>query len=143
MLENIGGGYSTEAISFILSLPPNYPFWIAQHGDMMDGRFMSSLPPQQMATIRAHMWHGGPADVCICHSEPGAWALPKPKYQSSQCPPEGMCRYRIGRTVFETDRIPSVRSSIKLEFAVSFVLCSLSRLASVLLKLSAVLRLHS
>lgn len=48
--------------------------------------------------------------ITVCHSEPGAWqpAL----YSTTICPPEGKTAvnigsaYKIGRTMFETDRIP-------------------------------------
>lgn len=42
--------------------------------------------------------------VAICHSEPGAWH--PARYSTSRCPPEG-ARYAVGRTMFETDRVPS------------------------------------
>jgi hypothetical protein len=40
--------------------------------------------------------------VVICHSEPGAWY--PPFYQTTRCPPETSA-YKIGRTMFESDRI--------------------------------------
>src|SRR5205823_2830052 len=46
--------------------------------------------------------------IAICHSEPGAWALPEPAYQTSRCPP-AEATIRIGRTMFETDRLPRGR----------------------------------
>ena len=42
--------------------------------------------------------------VVICHAEPGAWH-PSP-WGRPRCPPHG-ARYTIGRTMFETDRIPT------------------------------------
>jgi len=42
--------------------------------------------------------------VVVCHSEAGAWY--PPLYDTSRCPPAG-ARFVIGRTMFETDRIPS------------------------------------
>ena len=76
--------------------------------------------------------------IVICHSEPGAWHAPQPKYHTQRCPPvEHTSRrsknkknrgkqkasrsasgaaaadeiryyqYRIGRTMFETDSVPS------------------------------------
>jgi hypothetical protein len=32
--------------------------------------------------------------------------VPRPSYQTSLCPPPGMCLTTVGRTVFETDRLP-------------------------------------
>ena len=49
--------------------------------------------------------------INICHSEPGAWSVPTPKYRTSHScpPPAGMngMQYNIGRTMFETNTIPS------------------------------------
>jgi glycosyltransferase involved in cell wall biosynthesis len=76
--------------------------------------------------------------IVVCHSEPGAWHAPTPRYHTQRCPPEehdhssqqyerdvrhlgrrggGKSRtnsggiefsqFRIGRTMFETDRLPS------------------------------------
>lgn len=42
--------------------------------------------------------------IAICHSEPGAWH--PPHYRTTRCPPRE-ARYRVGRTMFETDRVPS------------------------------------
>jgi glycosyltransferase involved in cell wall biosynthesis len=46
--------------------------------------------------------------VSVCHSEPGAWAVSAalpPLYRTQLCPLPGSV-YRIGRTMFETDRLP-------------------------------------
>lgn len=42
--------------------------------------------------------------VAICHSEPGAWH--PARYKTSRCPPS-QALYTVGRTMFETDRVPS------------------------------------
>ena len=42
--------------------------------------------------------------VAICHAEPGAWH--PSRYPTSRCPPYG-ASYSIGRTMFETDRLPA------------------------------------
>ena len=44
--------------------------------------------------------------ISICHSEPGAWHAPYPNYETKRCPSSDSI-YTIGRTMFETDRIPS------------------------------------
>jgi hypothetical protein len=41
----------------------------------------------------------------VCHSEPGAWSTPRPKYQTSECPTSAGV-FSVGRTMFETDRLP-------------------------------------
>ena len=54
---------------------------------------------------------GGHQDVAICHSEPGAWHVPTPSWPSSPCPrprKRGAGPYYVvGRTMFETDRLPA------------------------------------
>lgn len=42
--------------------------------------------------------------IVICHSEPGAWH--PAWYSTSRCPP-AKAAYTIGRTMFETDRLPA------------------------------------
>jgi len=44
--------------------------------------------------------------IAVCHSEPGAWSAPTPRYYTNDCPPRDKVDYTIGRTMFETDRIP-------------------------------------
>ena len=50
--------------------------------------------------------------IVICHSEPGAWSLPHALYETEHCPPALEDRfnrkwgYVVGRTMFETDRLP-------------------------------------
>lgn len=47
--------------------------------------------------------------IVVCHSSPLAWSLPEAGFQTSECPPSGLERlysYTIGRTMFETDRLP-------------------------------------
>mmetsp|Transcript_18086 Transcript_18086/g.51778 ORF Transcript_18086/g.51778 Transcript_18086/m.51778 type:complete len:563 (+) Transcript_18086:66-1754(+) len=50
--------------------------------------------------------------VVVCHSEPGAWSVPYALYETEECPPvladkfNRKWGYIIGRTMFETDRLP-------------------------------------
>lgn len=51
----------------------------------------------------------GPTTV-ICHSGPLAWAAPQPAFDTPPCPPAGLERagtHIVGRTMFETDRLPA------------------------------------
>ncbi|OQS06428.1 hypothetical protein THRCLA_01532 [Thraustotheca clavata] len=106
-----GGGYCSEAISFveaIAHLPSRtYDLQITQHGDSYNYDFSMNLPPKTKQNLE-EMWFNPfwssviPA-IALCHSEPGAWH--PPMYQTSTCPPVGS-KYAIGRTMFETDRIP-------------------------------------
>jgi glycosyltransferase involved in cell wall biosynthesis len=44
--------------------------------------------------------------LTVCHSEPGAWWAPTPMYDTVECPTT-WSTVAVGRTMFETDRIPS------------------------------------
>ena len=51
--------------------------------------------------------------IVVCHSEPGAWSVPYALYETEECPPVLEDRlfnrswgYVVGRTMFETDRLP-------------------------------------
>ena len=105
-----GGGYCTEATAFVLSLLPHVvsgDIAISQHGDAFNSKYVQGWNAQTRDAM-AFMWSNvvRPSEaVVICHSEPGAWALPTALYQTSKCPPK-QARVRIGRTMFETDRIP-------------------------------------
>ncbi|KAK9791576.1 hypothetical protein WJX73_010077 [Symbiochloris irregularis] len=109
-----GGGYSSEAVDFLLGLhkhawrPQLHGRLIAvQHGDMFDEDVLHGMRQNDSAVLTMLM---APAPalfrkaVVICHSEPGAWALPEPLYETSICPPPGSL-FTVGRTMFETDRL--------------------------------------
>lgn len=48
--------------------------------------------------------------IIVCHSEPGAWALPQPLYQTAPCPPVPLtvAAYVVGRTMFEAESLSAV-----------------------------------
>ncbi|KUF87062.1 hypothetical protein AM587_10008239 [Phytophthora nicotianae] len=85
---------------------------ITQHGDSLNPAFIRDLPEDMKAKLEQHWieerdfyWrlkHRKTA-LAICHSEPGAWE--PAHYITSRCPPEGAL-YKVGRTMFETDRVP-------------------------------------
>jgi glycosyltransferase involved in cell wall biosynthesis len=125
-----GGGYCSEALAFaqgIVGTPTSGPFTITQHGDAMNSQYMFGLPPEQFNLLQELAAGGkegtaagggkggqggsGPDKaraISICHSEPGAWQVSATlgqRYSTSLCPLAGS-RYRIGRTMFETDRLP-------------------------------------
>jgi len=80
---------------------------IRQHGDSVLHDFVRGLPTTLRTRLDQMWWPGSwVPDVVVCNSEPGAWSVPRPMYQTAPCPPQGV-KYKIGRTVFETDRIPS------------------------------------
>jgi hypothetical protein len=50
--------------------------------------------------------------VVVCHSVPTNWAFPEPMYVTGAvCPPDPRqfgWVYAVGRTMFETDRLPAL-----------------------------------
>jgi hypothetical protein len=52
------------------------------------------------------------AAIVVCHSVPTNWAFPEPMYTTgAPCPPDPRefgWVYQVGRTMFETDRLPSL-----------------------------------
>eukprot|EP00475_Leptophrys_vorax_P003140 TRINITY_DN11818_c0_g1_i5.p1 TRINITY_DN11818_c0_g1~~TRINITY_DN11818_c0_g1_i5.p1 ORF type:complete len:415 (-),score=110.89 TRINITY_DN11818_c0_g1_i5:61-1305(-) len=110
-----GGGYCSEAIAFALSLHEHYSQHVSlkihQHGDSFNRDFLANLPQQTQRTLgalHATRFQQAPLQsIVVCHSEPGAWY--PPKYHTSQCPVQDGSRlhYNIGRTMFETDRVPA------------------------------------
>lgn len=112
-----GGGYCSEATAFLLGLSalPNVDVRVRQHGDSYNPDYLRGLPPADAAllaralTSGAERWHH--PDVSVCHSEPGAWHLPPThpaRYHSGALPcPNPAARVRVGRTMFESDRLPA------------------------------------
>uniref|UniRef100_A0A7S0H1M3 A-kinase anchor protein 7-like phosphoesterase domain-containing protein n=1 Tax=Amorphochlora amoebiformis TaxID=1561963 RepID=A0A7S0H1M3_9EUKA len=101
-----GGGYCSEATSFAMGLSKMTKVQIVHHGDSYKNAYIDGLDEGTYQTLynMAVKTKLDPADsVCVCHSEPGAWY--PPNYMTSRCPPEGSA-YTVGRTMFETDRLP-------------------------------------
>ena len=102
-----GGGYSSEALSFLASLHPHLSPHLqsVQHGDSLSYPFYAGLPYATQLLLHNTTATELPPHtaVVICHSEPGAWH--PPNYETSRCPPSHAA-VRIGRTMFETDRLP-------------------------------------
>eukprot|EP00250_Pteridium_aquilinum_P035272 c9051_g1_i1 orf=136-1608(-) len=106
-----GGGYCSEALSYILGLSslsglvPSLS--IEQHGDLANEIFWKGLPAATKHTLIKSYKPGHPLNdtIVICHSEPGAW-YPS-LFETHTCPPTGYDDplYVIGRTMFETDRV--------------------------------------
>lgn len=105
-----GGGYSSEAWSYILAISdymmkknPVYKLSMEQHGDEFNVEFWEGLP-SDMKKLAYELYQtecGVDQMVAICHSEPGAWY--PPLFETSPCPPNA--KFAIGRTMFETDRV--------------------------------------
>lgn len=105
-----GGGYSSEAWSYILALQngnPSFRMGINQHGDQEIVEFWEGLP-MEMRKLAFELYRTEcevENTIVVCHSEPGAWY--PPLFQTVTCPPTGYGHFRhvIGRTMFETDRL--------------------------------------
>lgn len=108
------GGYCSEATEIAKALHKKVDrLKIQQHGDSFSPEYAKSLDEstkrilkQLMSISRGEICKSPFGCVCVCHSEPGAWSAPLPRYQTSNACPDPGCSYRIGRTMFETDRIP-------------------------------------
>lgn len=108
------GGYATEARDFVLGLleiqavPTRQlaGLRITQHGDAVDEKALEGLSDATLAGLEELRRGSVSPDeaIVICHAEPGAWR--PPRYPTSLCPPEEDPAYTVGRTTFETDRIP-------------------------------------
>eukprot|EP00457_Paulinella_chromatophora_P007237 gb/GEZN01007258.1/.p1 GENE.gb/GEZN01007258.1/~~gb/GEZN01007258.1/.p1 ORF type:complete len:445 (+),score=39.17 gb/GEZN01007258.1/:151-1485(+) len=109
-----GGGYCSEATAFVKSLDavPNLPLQIDQHGDSFSQPYREGLDKNTIKMLERLAHSRLPVNnqdaVVICHSEPGAWH--PAMYSTSECPPRGAYGVGtglvIGRTMFETDRLP-------------------------------------
>lgn len=114
-----GSGMGTEALQLVLGLQRYTEYgkgrlWITSHGDEDKLEVFSGLPSatqQELAgMVQAALqasWDDARAAIIVCSSEPGAWALPAPLYQTSLCPPVpvGQAAYVVARAMFESDRL--------------------------------------
>lgn len=108
-----GGGYSSEAIAFALGLRPRLRnFGVRQFAEQFSDTFAEGLSQPVQANLSLLLRRGARAkadrNVVICHSTPDAWVPSKfPGWDEiAPCPPPG-ARWRIGRTMFETDSVPA------------------------------------
>jgi len=97
-------GYGSEALNFVLALSERVPgLQIQQHGDSIDERTWKGYSYKVQEKLMQMMIKTGKTLVSICHSEPGAW-YPS-RWEQTKCPRPGTL-FSIGRTMFETDRLP-------------------------------------
>ena len=103
-----GGGYCSEAQSYLIGLQSaGVSISAQQHGDGVSQQYLASLSQASRRFLQSLLSqppvHDSMPTICVCHSEPGAWhpAL----YSTSMCPLPG-CTASIGRTMFESDRLP-------------------------------------
>ncbi|KAE9044351.1 hypothetical protein PR002_g2841 [Phytophthora rubi] len=95
------------------AIDPPFELLITQHGDSLNPSFIRDLPEDMRSKLEQHWveerdfyWRLKNRNIAlaICHSEPGAWE--PAHYMTSRCPPE-KAQYKVGRTMFETDRVPN------------------------------------
>jgi hypothetical protein len=101
-----GGGYCSEAWSYFHLLQAmGADVRIVQHGDGIDNIYVSQMSEEQTRAAAASSRAIDRRIISICHSEPGAWSAPSPRFHTSRCP-HPQADIAIGRTMFETDRLP-------------------------------------
>jgi len=114
-----GGGYSSEAISYVLALDREYrehnssKLGLRQFAEHPNRDFMKGLPETTSEVLKRLMSVGSSArpdtqwDIAICHATPDVWHKDGAFGWgiSNPCPPNDG-RYAVGRTMYETDRVP-------------------------------------
>ena len=110
-----GGGYCSEAIAFASGLSTssasNVSLNVRHHGDTPSQSFFEGLRESEQLMLQHHgisydlsgrpqPSRTAPADIVICHSEPGAWDAPTARYYTNPCPPHASrgVAYTIGRS---------------------------------------------
>ncbi|CEL93846.1 unnamed protein product [Vitrella brassicaformis CCMP3155] len=121
----LSAGYGSEAISYalsLLSLPAfrgNFTLHLVQHGDSWNPQAMEAMAealidkflyPHIDTAPRIPRLAERERAIVICHSEPGAWS-PALYESPAMCPPSEDAYadprvVTVGRTMFETDRLP-------------------------------------
>ncbi len=104
-------GYGNEAWAFALGLAkiPSLELRLVHHGDTVDGAFVASLPPSHSNLAPLFSRKPMQGEIVVCHSTPDAWNAPYPKWRiapTQQCPPAD-AKFKIGRTMYETDSLPN------------------------------------
>ncbi|EFN55801.1 hypothetical protein CHLNCDRAFT_22681 [Chlorella variabilis] len=113
-----GGGMGMEALQLVRALQSHTEWrdrvWITSHGDLALEEVYAGLPAETKSQVARMVGAAGRATmddarhaIIVCHSVPGAWALPQPLFQTSLCPPLplGQAAFVVGRAMFETDRL--------------------------------------
>jgi glycosyltransferase involved in cell wall biosynthesis len=98
-------GYGSEAIEFVLSLDSRLPgrLSLRQFGDGETKGYKKGLPAKTQAILLRLATKRLTKVVSVCHSVPDSWYPAKAR--SARCPVAHSV-YSIGRTMFETDKIP-------------------------------------
>jgi hypothetical protein len=113
----------TEANNYVLSLLRTGrvaadDIWVQHHGDDRRDKVINSMSPADrndlayMEALPTSTRGKDRAAIVVCHSVPTNWPYPTPMwYAGSRCPPDPKEHgwvYMVGRTMFETDRLPPV-----------------------------------
>lgn len=107
-----GGGFSTEARSFVEGLLPHsaeFPLTIQQCGDAINDEFVARMSDDTRNMLKG-LFHGEPnaaSSIAVCHIQPYLWHGTSGVRADVKCPVGGVARYRVGRVMFETDRFPA------------------------------------
>lgn len=99
-------GYGSEAIEFVLALDSRLPghLSIRQFGDGETKGYKKGLPAKTQAVLQRLATKRLVKVVSVCHSVPDSWYPAKAR--SARCPVAHSV-YSVGRTMFETDKIPA------------------------------------
>jgi hypothetical protein len=106
-----GGGYSSEAIAYALELE-SPDFAIVQFAEPADHGFARGVPRKAMEILDKQMTRArsfNRPSIQICHATPDAWVPSMfPGWDAiAPCPHPSEAAYAIGRTMYETDRVPA------------------------------------
>uniref|UniRef100_A0A383WC78 Glycosyl transferase family 1 domain-containing protein n=1 Tax=Tetradesmus obliquus TaxID=3088 RepID=A0A383WC78_TETOB len=116
-----GSGYGGEAVNYVLSLVRSgrlapADVWAYHHGDNWNTGYVGSMPAEDRIELEYLQslpvkYKAQRAAVVVCHSVPTNWQFPDPAWAAgAPCPPnprEFGWVYAVGRTMFETDRLPA------------------------------------
>eukprot|EP00928_Gymnodinium_smaydae_P036538 TRINITY_DN25522_c0_g1_i2.p1 TRINITY_DN25522_c0_g1~~TRINITY_DN25522_c0_g1_i2.p1 ORF type:complete len:475 (-),score=99.38 TRINITY_DN25522_c0_g1_i2:39-1463(-) len=114
-----GGGYSSEAIAYALGLDPAYnggdassssAFGLVEFAEHENVDFVRGLPDASKDVLQRAFGAGARRrswDVAVCHATPDVWHSDGAFGWGSvaPCPPPG-AGFSVGRTMYETDRLP-------------------------------------
>lgn len=112
VLRHESAGYSSEALTLAQGLQTvlGKRLLLRQFGEEPNEAFFGGLPKMLYSQIRPAFENGHTreAEVAVCHSTPDVWVPSKfPGWDElAPCPPPGAL-YTVGRTMYETDRIPT------------------------------------
>jgi glycosyltransferase involved in cell wall biosynthesis len=108
-----GGGYCSEAISYVTSLVRKgfSLIEVIQHGDITSKTFQAGMSDDTrnlLSTLQQNRLFPSKS-IAVCHSVPAQWdtaSAPAGDPEVAVCPPL-TAMFRVGRTMFETDSVPS------------------------------------